>query len=637
MTQALPHPSRSSLEPVPGQNARINLIFVCCGLLLCVYLVLPALHAVQLEGFTAQTESIAMLMSRAPGVAHDPSLPLVSQFIYQTRSAVVDTLGLIYQLFPTAGDRAFQAMVLTSFIALVAASVGFAKRWSNLPTVFPLFALILTQGIPETAFFFNDNIISAALAALALVLLSRDSTPVRWILSGILMGAAILSRVDAVFVMPIVFGIIFYSFPENKKRFSAVIFLSLAAAASLLASAIYHGFSLLDVFFVAKRFVIAVPGSRWLATVIWVRVLFVGLSSLPFLLIGLGLNYQRLRAERSHIGIFTFVVYPALLAAFAPKATEVRYIFPLLAPMIALHVGTGLYWAYNKLSQHSGEKRSRFAIGAAIFALAVAVIPPTQVMMADGPRALFGRLWTPVLWWRWQDSVEESVRRSTALASTLDNQKQNILIATHFNDEFYMRLRLIEAGFVPLATDPDLPGCKGISLLKKGNSVVAHVRTEPQYRIAPVSVDYNAALQILSALNCDKFTRRGKTFISTFGDNKRGMPEEVYGISPRSFNGPLTVQFPDLRTRFSPGRADLVRDYGLIDFRELTDAETALLLRNSRKYLLSHSEVDTVTGKAVTIDNYEAYYRTIEGPTTPVLKTIRERIRAAVGNETAPK
>ena len=57
-------------------------------------------------------------------------------------------------------------------------------------------------------------------------------------------------------------------------------------------------------------------------------------------------------------------------------------------------------------------------------------------------------------------------------------------------------------------------------------------------------------------------------------------------------------------------------------------------MRNSRKYLLSHSEVDTVTGKAVTIDNYETYYRATEGPTASVLKTIRESIRAAVGNET---
>ena len=631
MNPSVARPASNAVSPAADHPSRINRLFVGLGLVLCLYLVWPAFSAVHLEGYTAQIESTAMLMTRAPGLEHDPYLPIVSQFIYQTRSAVIDTLALIYRVFPGAGDLAFQAMVLTSFVVLMAMSVVFARRWGNLPAVFALFALVLTQGIPETAFFFNDNIVSAALACIALVLVSKTSTVWAWLLSGIVIAAAILSRVDAVFMTPMIFGAILYSFKETRKRLAACAAFSAAAAAVLAISAINHGFSLLDIFFLAGRFIPDPNYSRWLANLIWVRVLFVGILSFPFLLVGLLIALQRFKSEKSYIGALTFVGYPVLLGIFAPKATEVRYIFPLLAPMIALHVGTGLQWVSQKFSADRKSGHFRYAAGTSALVAFAALFPPTQVVMSDGPRAFLGRLWTPVFWLRWQASVDESTRRLNKLVAALDNQQKNVLISTHFNDEFYMRLRLIEAGFVPASASDDFPGCKGFSLLKKGKSIVAHIRTDPQYRIAPVTVQYNAALQISSALKCEGLKTFTKTYISTFGDNDRGMPAVVYDVSPRSFEGPLTIGFDDLRTRLSPYNLDLIRDFGLVDFRELSAAEISLLKADTERYLRYFPERDPKTGVLVTIDAYEKYYQPIAGPTSHVLTQIRHDLKALVG------
>lgn len=600
----------------------INLIFTWLGLLLCAYLIWPAFNAVHLEGFTAQTESMAMILSRAPGVEHDPYLPLVSQFIYQTRTAVVDTLTLIYRFVPEAGDYAFQALVLTSFILLLGASISFAKRWGNIPPLFAFFGMILTPGIPETAFFLNDNIISAAFATAALALISEKPGKIAWLFSGILFGVAVLSRVDAVFMLPLIIGIVFYSQPQIRDRFLACFIIGLTTLVVLVISAVLHGFSLFDVFNTAKKFVMNLDDrAGWF----WVRIFFIGLGTLPLLILGGWLNFRSLKNQHAYIGMLTFIVYPVLLALIAPKATEVRYIFPLLAPMVGLHVGRGLQWVYQQYISGDARK-SRYVIGITVFAILVAVFPPTLLKMRDGPRALLGRLWSPVLWSHWQASVDESMKRSARLAALLDDQHLNILISTHYNDEFYLRLRLIEAGFLPEATSKIYSGCNGFSVFKKGDSTVVHIRTDPQYKIAPISVSYNAALQISNTFACSAVQSFGNVYISTFGINEYGIPAKIYALSPFSFDKPITVEFGDLRSRLAPNNLNLRRDYGMIGFRKLTADEILATRLKAENYLLSYPERDPATGTVVTIEDYGKYYRPSSGPTSQLLLDLKTRV-----------
>jgi Dolichyl-phosphate-mannose-protein mannosyltransferase len=608
-------------------KSRVHLAVIGIILLFCAYLAWPAFNAVHLEGFTAQTESIAMLKSRASEVAHDPYLPLVTQFIFQTRSAVIDILSIVYKIFPAAGDLAFQGLVLISFILLILASIIFAKRWGGTPPIVALLALMLAPGIPESAFFFNDNIVSAAFSTIALALISKKSNKIEWLLAGIFSGMAILSRADAIFVMPMIIGILLYSIKSNRERFISGLIVCITVAMVLIISAIIHEFSLIDVFITAKKFVFfSTDNMRWF----WIRILFIGIGTLPFLVIGLWLMYRRLKNEQSYVGILTFVIYPVLLAVFAPKATEIRYIFPILAPMVALHVGNGLKWVYEQYM--TGEsRRRRYSVALILFAFSVAILPPTQLKMFDGPRATIGRLWTPVLWGQWQDSVKESMKRSRGLVNALNDKKLNILISTHYNDEFYLRLRLIEDGFNPMTASAQYPGCNGFSLFKKGESIVAHIRTDPQYQIAQLSMPYNAALQITSAFSCEQIQAYNKIYITTFGNNIGGMPPAIYSISPLSFKGPLTVQFSDMRVRLTPNNPKLIRDFGILDYREMTSQEISETLSNAKTYLMLYPENDPVSGQIVTIENYANYYQLSPGPTNGILQNIHRKLDISGG------
>jgi hypothetical protein len=588
---------------------KTNFMFVFLGMLFCLYLIWPAFSAVHLEGFTAQTQSIALLKSQKPFLEHDPYLPLVSQFIYQTRSAAVDALSLIYCVAPNATDSAFQILVLLSFILLVGSSIAFARRYGNVSTTFGFFALILTPGIPETAFFFNDNIISAGLAVAALAVVSKTPRIVESLISGILLSLAILSRVDAIFMLPVIAGTTFYNVSHTSRRLLACSVFSGSILAVLGISSIYHGFSPVDAFATAHKFIL--DTGNWKGYV-FVRIYFFGLIIVPFLAIGLRINYRNLATQKSYIGILTFVVYPIALIVLAPKATEVRYIFPLMAPLVALHGGRGIHWVYERFTS-TKEKPAFLAIFLAAGIVLVMFFPTTLVQMRDGPRSVLGRIWSPLLWITWQESVTSGTVRFRKLVSLLDSGKLTVLVTTHYNDEFFVRLRLIEAGFLPSTTSNEYPGCNGFSLFKKGSSEVAHIRTAPQYRIAPITIIQNAALQISSAFECPAVQRAGDVYITTFGINDYGFQPAIYNAPPTSFDEPLVVRFHDSLEKLLP-RTD--RSFGILNYRKLGSQDISHIRSNASTYVRESAEKDPLTGKGMTIQNYMAYYKPMAGPTS---------------------
>jgi hypothetical protein len=588
-------------------------VLLLLGLLACAWLTVPAWRSVHLEGFSAQIQSIALLRVRAPGVEHDPYLPRVTQFIYETRSGVVDLLSGIFRLFPGAGDSAFRVLVFASLAALLVSSVVVAKRWARTPWMAALFALILAPGIPETAFFFNDNIVSAAFAAAALALLPRQLSWRRALVSGAFAAYAILCRLDAVFMLPMLLGAVWQGQGRPREKL-VVVALGLAGALAVLAaSAVGDGFSLLDSFTVARAAVsgTSVGLTHWLS----VRLLFFGLPALPFLAIGAWVNATRMKQQGAYVALTTFLVYPILLIAFAPSVSEIRYILPLLAPVVAMHAGAGLVWVRDQWTNPMRGKAIA-ARAVAAFALVVMASPPALVALSDGPRSVLGRLWSPIRWMAWQDSITESMNRTRRLVALLDDGRENTVIVTHYNDEFYLRLRLMEAGFVPRPADSRYPGCEGFSILTHGRSTVLHVRTRAQYQVAPLSPAYSAALQITTAFRCPAVQASARKFIMTFDHDFRALPPQVYGLTADTFPGPAEIEFGDpLAFKSDPS----ARRYGLVMFRELTPQELNVTLAKSRQYLRDHPEGGTRPGTGMTIEEYAQAYRPLPGPTTKLL------------------
>jgi hypothetical protein len=285
--------------------------------------------------------------------------------------------------------------------------------------------------------------------------------------------------------------------------------------------------------------------------------------------------------------------------------------------VVALHGGAGLQWMWRQFFAASKSRRGA-AWALALFLALVLLAPPTMVSISDGPRSLLGRVWSPARWARWQASIDESTDRTRRLVSLLDGSGQNAVLSTHYNDEFFLRLRLMEAGFRPLPAAEKYPGCHGLSVLTKGDSSVVHIRTHPEYGMAPVSPRYNAALQVTSAFSCPSLASLRKIYVTTFGDLDWVLAPEVYSFSLDSFPGPVTIRFTD----FLPMRDASVLKYGLISFRELKPQELSATLSKARQYLAADPEPGPDPKKRLSIEEYAQAYRALDGPTTRLLSAL---------------
>jgi hypothetical protein len=597
------------------RQQRIDLRLAMFGLFICVYLIWPSFGAVHVEGFSAQIESIALLKSYAPQLEHDPYLPLITQFIFETRSAVIDLLAMIYKLFPNAGDVAFQGLILASFMLLLYSSVVFAKRWGNVPVLFGLFALILTQGIPETAFFFNDNMVSAAFAVFALSIIAHKPQLFTLLLSGLALAIALLARLDAVFIVPLLAGTLCLARNSILRGSLAFLIICMTTVAVLIIQYCLQGFSLLDTLDIGQKFAAKMLPISWKEWFL-VRVFFFGVVALALFMLGASIFYGKLKTQKAYLAILTFIVYPLALIFFAPKASQVRYIFPLLSPLVALHVGTGLQWIYGQVAFGHGKKAT-LAKAFTVLAVIIFISPPTALLMMDGPRAILGRVWSPVQWLHWQDSVNLSLDRTQAVVSSLDNNQVNMLVSTHWNDEFYSRLKLIEAGFTPHLASSLYAGCKGFSVFTKGNSVVIHIRTNTQYFMAPLNVKENAALQLTTAFKCHSI-QPFKVIVSAVGQDGGRVSPEIYGFTNAIFPDALTDNFFDtLALLHNKNRIEV-----LVGYKELSASEIVKMQAFSAKYFLEHPQFDKTTGKKIDIDQYNKYYLPIHSLTDKLLHDV---------------
>lgn len=585
-------------------------------LLLALYLWGPALHAVQLEGFTSQTTSIALLRAHAPGVAHDPDLPAVTQFITQSRSAVIAALAVAYAVAgpgPGDADLAYQGLVLLSFAALVLASLRLARHWAGTPWLAGFAALLLTPGAAENAFFFNDNIVSAALAVCSLLCVTRHSGLLRCALAGVLLALAVLARIDAVLLAPALLGLVLLR-EGARSPWPALAWLGGTAAAVLALAALWQGFSLLDAVHTAGQFVIERPRTRWLST----RVLFFGLAALPLLAIGAWTLGRELWRQRRVVALLTWVAYPVALALLAPLATETRYVFPLLTPWVALHGARGLQVVLDGCRRGLAGGRAAWGSWAVLaWIAAVLCAPTTMVLQHDGPRSVLGRLWSPALWAQWQQSVVTSNARQRELARALADHRRTLLVSTHFNDEWSIRLRLFELGFVPDPAHGSVAGCSGISVYRRAGSEVLHVRTESQYGLAPLRTAENAALQLAAALQCPRLQPLDAAYVTTWGSSAEGLLPQLFGFGPETFPAPLEQRFPDLLLG-TPLQRPLKAGYafGMFSARPLDpQALPALAAR-----------AEAARPAGLDIEAYGAHYRARPGPTQPLLADLRRRM-----------
>jgi len=520
-----------------GQRRSLGLrLAQVLALCLCLQLLWPALTSVHVEGFSGQIQSLALVLAEQGSVAgHDLARPLVSQFIFLTRPGVVDLLALGDRLLGYSGDLGFRVLTLLSLAGFLLGSAAFALRQARVPLALGLLACVLTPGMVELGFYFNDNVVSGAFAALALAAATLARPSLGALLSGALFGMAVLCRIDAVLAGPLLFLV--YILRQQDLR-SALARLALMAAAALAVhavAALVNGATLVDAWRITRIFASQhldghgrLPGRGAL-------LYFFGAVAPLLVAIGAAVQWKSRPSAgwRRWAWLAAFYGYPLLLLLYVLRTTlEIRYFLPLLGPVLAMHAGAGLQtvlgWA------RGADRRRRqgaFLIGA--LAVVLLAMPPTLPIMRDGPRVLLGRLWSPMLWRHWQEAVNDSMDVARSVVADVSRLPVATIVSTHWNDEFYLRLRLFEAGY---RETPVEASCHPLSRYVAGSRVVWHVRVQPQYWLPRLSPDVAAAMPLLGVERCAALRAPGVVWVTTFGPVR---PESaVHGFLQRDFTAP---------------------------------------------------------------------------------------------------
>lgn len=557
------------------------------------YLAFPMLFSVQIEGFSAQIDSISFLKSINADIVHDPYLPLVTQFIAETRSFVIILLTYIYKILGGAEESAFRFLTLVSALILITCSILFVKVWTNLNWKYSLFAIALTPGVIELGFYFNDNIVSAALAAISLLLISIKPDNRYVTFSAIFFTLATLSRIDAIFIGPIILGIILYKNIGLTQQIKAIFIFGLSVLLIYFIHYLLLGFTLIDAFLIAQFFILDISFLKNLALT---KIYFLGLIIVPALTVGLFYASKEFIDKKNYILLFSFVIYPILLFLFAPKATETRYIFPLLTPIIAMYGGKGFSLIYNYMKT---SRKGYFKYFITLYIIASSIIffmPPTNIQMKDGPRSITGRAWSPIIWLDWQKSVENSMNTIDKLLNEVKTHKTNVIISLHYNDEFYTRMKLIKNGYLPFKAQASYPNCNGFSIFENGENTIFHIRTRPQYGIAPISHFENIALQINSAFKCEAIKNAEAVYVVDYTKNNNPINNGIFH----------KIQLKPQYNQSSPlPFIKKLPSYGHVKYQALNSEQLRNILYNSNRII-------NQPPKKLNIDEYLMFYQPLK-------------------------
>ena len=588
--------------------------------IVAAWLLSPVLRAQHLEGYTTNLKVIAFMANRGDPLGQDLLTPSLTEFLYYSRAGVIGLLRVGEALVGPATDWDFRAIMIASLAIILAGSVYIARKLESVRPIAAFATLLLIPGVTESAFFFNDNLPSAAFAIAGVALAVAWDRPASYLGAGILSAAAVLCRLDALLLAPAIGGVALLRHPAWRPFLARGTAAVVGFAVGLALAALLLKATPLDVLIVSGPFT---PHPRTFTTVL-ILAFFVGVPGALLLAVGLPTSWQRFAAAPDRWRrIFVLIIYPALIMIIMFRlSTELRYIYPLLTPFVALYGGRGLEVLVASLRT---RHRPSAQAGLVVLALA-ALLPPVVTVVRDGPRSPVGRLWMPVLWWQWHDAMAGSLGRVEEAARQAGRTPLTLVISTHFNDDFFWKQRLLAAGWRIRPAERVFPGCSGFSAYEKDGSLIAHIRTERQYGQIRVAKSRLRAFMIDRGLACPALRAADRTLFTAWGDDVRVNhfhdtldPRVVGSVIPRFEPlAALSMRFTPadaLRLPLStarPADASIHRRQlqGAYHQRELSRGEVDRLARDAAAYLrLPRQAKRDLPDVPVTWAEYLAAYR----------------------------
>ena len=439
-------------------------------ILLSVWMLHPMLTPAHVEGFSASIVSLALHLNAGHLTDYDRLHPANLEYFTLSRLGTVAFVSVLTGPLGVSGEWAMRLTTWSGFLVLATSSFILVRRWTNASSEAIVVALLLIPGLSESAFFYNDTIFAAALGTTALAVIVMSRRLVAATVSGVLLGAAIVARLDAALLVPAVVLIgleqhgLRRSFWTRASVFALGVLVPVVSVPAALHATIF------DVYATTKH-AVALWGEGFRPAQ-HARELSFFLGIPAGVLAALGCF--GLARRRDYRRLLLLGGVPALFNLVAlGKIWQSRQLLTMTPFLAAL-----LIYGWRHVVSQSRERKGRDPLEWTVIVLCCFawVAPVLVVRVSDGPRAPYGRLWTPLLWRRWQHAANANQEEIRTLVENPRADSMAIITDTWDGDR-YLHLALQETGYRQLENDDSYEACrKSAETFARGDRRILHIR-----------------------------------------------------------------------------------------------------------------------------------------------------------------
>ena len=437
--------------------------------LIAAWLLHPALTPAHVEGFSASIVSLALHLNTDRLADYDRLHPANLEYFTLSRLGSVLWMSMLTRTLGISGEWAMRVTTWTGFVALTTSSFILARRWTNASSVAVVVALLLIPGLAESSFFYNDTIFAAALGVTALAVVATSPSPVAAAMSGVLFGAAIVTRLDAILLAPAVLLIGYDQHRLGRIFWSRALVFTIAVLVPVVAVPAALDTTILDVVTITRYAIVLWGDAFRPAQHAREASFFLGIPAAVLVAFGC-LRLTRMR-DRSRLLLLVGVPLLFNLVTFG-KIWQARQLLPL-TPFLAALLIVGWQHVSSASLDRDGRALERTVIAVCCLTWAAPIL---LVRVSDGPRAPYGRLWTPVLWRRWQHAASSN---QTEMRALVDHPRRDstVFLTDTWDGDRYLHLALQNGGYHLVETEDASDACsKAAELFARGDRRALHIR-----------------------------------------------------------------------------------------------------------------------------------------------------------------
>ncbi len=463
------------------------------------WFVLPVFSGAYTEGFEATIgiNALQLLKGRLEDV--DLLYPFNGQFFVVTRLGAAVVLAGLHAVDQFTTVVNFRLLMLASLALLAGSTVAILVRIYRVRPAWAVLTCLLFPPMFESAYFFNDNVLSAGLSTLALLLFWRGRSLPATAAAAILLGLAVATRPDAAFLAPAFAVLMWFELSDWRTRIRHALLAAPIVATIPIGVYAAFGLSYFQIFTVVSRALSLWNNDERLSIYAVHAVHGLALPGMIALPLGLGAFLYRRQWREVCLCVVVPLIY---LVAYGRALHELRYLLPL-SPFLAIAVAEGGRVVWRSAGRLQAGLSAAFALAFLACLLPAVELPYWRLGTLradnDGPRPIIGRAWSPLVWLHWLDNLNAGVAVLDGVVEQAGPGTTTVIVSDYWNPDRLVDLILIEHGFAPARTEVPA-ACRDIAeLFRRGSSSVLHVRAHIPF-IQSEQVEMNWALGGLPCL-----------------------------------------------------------------------------------------------------------------------------------------